>query len=97
MKLELLYVEGCSSWHQALENLRQAYRTQGVALKVSLLRVAGAHHARALRFQGCPSIRLAGKELFPGQPGEYGLVCRLFSTDQGLRGWPSEQMIRQRL
>ena len=29
---ELLYLEVCTAWHQALENLKQALQSEGVAL-----------------------------------------------------------------
>ena len=97
LNLELLYLEGCTGWHQALENLRQALQSQGVALKVSLTRVMGARHAKALRFQGCPAIRLGGKDLFPVRAAKNGLTCQLYATGEGLKGWPTVRMILQRL
>ena len=97
LNLELLYLEGCTAWHQALENLRQALQSQGMALKVSLTRVVGARHARALRFQGCPAIRLGGKDLFPEMTAGNGLTCQLYSTGEGLKGWPTVRMILHRL
>ena len=97
MRLELLYLDGCSSWHQTLEDLRQALQTEGMALKVSLTRVVGLHHARDIRFQGCPSIRLNGKDLFPQHRALSGLACRLYRSPEGLRAWPTAQMIVQRL
>ncbi len=97
MNLELLYLEGCTSWHQTLENLRQALRSEGVALKVSLIRVVGTQQARALRFRSCPTIRLGGKSLFPELSTKTGLSCRLYPSAEGLKEWPSVQMILQRL
>ncbi len=97
MNLELLYLEGCTAWHQALENLKQALQSEGVALTVSLTQVVGARHARALRFQGCPAIRLGGKDLFPERAARNGLTCQLYSTGEGLKGWPTVRMILQRL
>ena len=97
LNLELLYLEGCTSWHQALENLKQALQSEGMALKVSLTRVVGARHARALRFQGCPAIRLGGKDLFPEMAAGNGLTCQLYSNGEGLKGWPTVRMILQRL
>ena len=97
LNLELLYLEGCTAWHQVLENLKQALQSQGVALKVSLTRVVGARHARTLRFQGCPAIRLGGKDLFPETAAGNGLTCQLYSTGEGLKGWPTVRMILQRL
>ena len=97
MNLEFLYLEGCTSWHQALENLRQALRSEGMDLRVSLIRVVGAQHARALRFRSCPTIRLGGKSLFPEWSSKTGLSCRLYPSAEGLKGWPTVQMIGGRL
>ena len=60
MRFELLYFDGCPSWHLALENLRQALQAEELDLEVSLVRVEGDSHARAVRFQGSPTIRLSG-------------------------------------
>ena len=97
MNVELLYLEGCTSWHQTLENLRQALLGEGVALKVSLIRVVGDQHARALRFRSCPTILLGGKSLFPERSSKTGLSCLLYPSAEGLKGWPTVQMILQRL
>ncbi len=97
MRFELLYFDECPSWHQALENLRQALQVEGLDLEVSLVRVEGDHHARAVRFHGSPTIRLSGEDLFPEQPCEYGFGCRLYQTQEGLLGWPTVKMIRDQL
>ena len=97
LNLELLYLEGCTAWHQALENLKQALQSEGVALRISLTQVMGARHAKALRFRGCPAIRLDGGDIFYERSAKNGLVCRLYSTGEGLKGWPTVRMILQRL
>ena len=97
MEFELLYFEGCPSWHQALENLKQALRAEGFDLDVALVLVEGDAHARELKFQGSPSIRMSGRDLFPEQPGPYGLTCRVYHTDAGVTGWPTVWMLRERL
>ena len=97
LNLELLYLEGCTAWHQVLENLKQALQSEEVTLKVSLTRVMGARHARALRFWGCPAIRLDGEDIFSERSAKNGLACRLYSTREGLKGWPTARMILLRL
>ena len=97
LNLELLYLDRCTAWHQALENLKQALQSEGVALKVSLTQVVGAGHAQALRFRGCPAIRLVGEDIFYERSAKNGLACRLYSTGEGLKGWPTVRMILQRL
>ena len=74
MQFELLYIDGCPSWHQAVENLRQALRSEGPDMEISLIRVEGAGNAHELQFQGSPTIRLSGKDLFPDQPGHSSLT-----------------------
>ena len=97
MELELIYFDGCPSWHQALDNLRQALKPLGLTMDLSLVRVEGIDHAVSLRFQGSPSIRLNGEDLLPETSAEYGLSCRVYHTREGLRGWPTVPMIRRQL
>ncbi len=40
MELELIYFDGCPSWHQALDNLRQALKPLGLTMDLSLVRVS---------------------------------------------------------
>ena len=97
MNFELLYFDGCKSWHRALENLRQALRLEGLDLAVSLVRIEDDGHARAMRFVGSPSIRLNGNELLPERTGNYGLICRVYRSREGLKGWPTVEMIHDGL
>ncbi len=87
LNLELQYLDRCTAWHQTLENLKQALQSEGVALTVSLTQVMGARHAQALRFRGCPAIRLDGEDIFYERSAQNGLACRLYSTGEGLKGW----------
>lgn len=97
IRFELLYIAGCPSWHQAVENLRQALLSEGSNLEISLIRVEGASHAYGLQFQGSPTIRLSGEDLFPDKPRKIGYSCRIYHTEEGLQGWPTVKMIRGRL
>ena len=97
VQFELLFIDGCPSWRQAVENLRQALRSEGPDMEISLIRVEGAGNAHELQFQGSPTIRLSGKDLFPDQPGQHGYSCRIYQTEEGLQGWPTINMIRERL
>ena len=97
MYFELLYFDGCPSWHQALENLRQALAFQGEQMEVSLIQVKDHDDATKLRFQGSPTLRAAGADLFLDQVDNYGLSCRVYKTEEGLKGWPTVPMILGRL
>lgn len=97
MVFELLYFDGCPSWHQALENLRQALTLHGLGMQVSLIQVKDQANADELRFPGSPTLRISGKDLFPEDADEYGFGCRLYQTEDGLKGWPTMPMILDRL
>ena len=97
MRFELLYFDGCPSWHQALGNLRQALQAEELDLEVSLIQVEGDQHARAVRFQGSPTLWVSGDDLFPEQSDDYGFSCRVYQTEEGLMGWPTVKMIRDQL
>ena len=97
MRFELLYVVGCPCWRQAVENLRQALMSEGPNLEVSLIRVERAGLAHESQFQVSPTIRLSGEDLFPDQLGKFGYSCRIYQTEEGLRGWPTVSMIRERM
>ncbi len=94
MQIELLYFDGCPSWQTALENLRAALDDLGLQAEVRLLRVGSDEEAVATRFVGSPTIRLDGEDLFPPTHSEYAMGCRVYVTPEGLRGWPTVEMLR---
>ena len=97
MVVELLYFDGYPSWRQALKNLERALQDESAAVDVSLVRVDDHSDATRRKFMGSPSIRISGEDLFPEEPREYAMSCRVYRTEEGLKGWPTAEMIRQRL
>lgn len=55
--------------------------------------------ARRLRFLGSPTVRVDGRDVEPGadERSDYVLSCRIFRTEEGLRGQPNERWIRKAL
>jgi len=53
--------------------------------------------AAARRFLGSPSIGSDGQELWPEPRKAYYMSCRTYRTPEGLRGWPTVEMLRERL
>ena len=60
---------------------------------IGLTRVETDAEARETRFVGSPTIRLDGEDLFSSDSGDYALGCRVYSTPEGLRGWPTREML----
>jgi hypothetical protein len=63
--------------------------------EVELRRVKSAEAAERERFLGSPTIRIDGREINPQaeRRTDYGLKCRLYATDEGLRGTPPDAWI----
>lgn len=93
MNLQILYFDGCPSWQNALKNLREALPEP----QVELVNVADDDAAVAHQFVGSPTIRFNGDDLFPIDQADYSLGCRVYQTADGLRGWPTVDLIRSAL
>ena len=51
--------------------------------------------AQSERFLGSPTLRVDGVDIEPGagDRSDYGLKCRLYETEQGLRGAPADEWV----
>ena len=97
MRIEVLYFEGCPSWQTGVENLHAAMRLEGLSGSVQLIEVQDDEDAQRRRFLGSPSFQCGGDDLWPQNRQEYAMSCRMYQTPDGLRGWPTVEMFRERL
>ena len=97
MKIELLYFDGCPSWQRDLENLKSALEPEGIESNVQLVRVQDDRGAMRSRFIGSPSFRVNESELWPEEREVYMLSCRVYPSSEGIKGWPTVPMLRQKL
>ena len=70
MRVELLWWEGCPSHPQALADLRDALREEGIDEEVDLRHIASDEEAEREGFPGSPTIRIDGEDVFPPAPGD---------------------------
>ena len=97
MKIEILYFDGCPSWESGLKNLDIALREEGLAATVELIKVTDDDEAARLKFLGSPHFRIDGHDLWPEEREIYSLSCRVYSTPDGIKGFPAIDMLRQQL
>ena len=95
MRFELLYFDGCPSWQTAYEHLERALAILGLQGSVQLVHVQTGEQAVEVEFVGSPTIRLNGKDLFPVNHTDYALGCRVYRTPEGMRGYPTVDMLRE--
>lgn len=97
MKIELLYFDGCPSWQTALDNLKSVLREEGITESVNVLEVVNDEQAQQEKFLGSPSIRINGNDLWFEQRENYSLSCRVYATPEGIKGWPTLEMLRSKI
>jgi hypothetical protein len=85
MKVELLWWEGCPSHPEALEQLKQVLREEGLdPASVDLVEVEGDEQAERERFFGSPTIRIDGEDVVaPAEGDPVGLSCRVYRLRDG--------------
>jgi hypothetical protein len=97
MTIQLLYFDSCPSWETALRNLKEASVLEGLDWPIELIEIRDDDAAAAWRFQGSPSILVDGQDLWSEARQAYYMSCRMYRTPEGMRGWPTVEMLRARL
>ena len=97
MKVELLYFDECPSYQAAERLLREALAEDGLPGQIEMIRVGDDADAQRLSFLGSPTIRINGIDPFAHGEASYGMECRVFVTPEGLKGWPSKEMLHDAL
>jgi len=97
MKIELLYFDGCPSWEHGLENLEIVLQEEGVSASVEMVKVLDDDEAAQQKFLGSPSFRVDGVDLWQEERDVYSLSCRVYPTPNGVKGFPTVDMLREQL
>lgn len=95
MKIELLYFDGCPSHEAFLPRLHELLAQADVDVPVQQRRVESDAAAQSEHFLGSPTLRVDGVDVEPGawDRADYGLKCRLYPTEDGLRGAPPDEWV----
>jgi len=85
MRVELLWWEGCPSYPEAIAELRELMRAEGLDPNALELReVTTDEDAERERFPGSPTIRVDGEDVVPPGAGEpHSLTCRVYRLRDG--------------
>lgn len=97
MEIQLLYFDGCPSWQNALANLQTALREERLNISIHLIEVKSDQEAVGAKFLGSPSFQVNGEDFWPEDRPSYSMNCRVYRTAEGLKGWPTVEMLRQKL
>ena len=93
--IEILYFDGCPNHDGLEEHLRAMLAETGEAVPITSRRIESAEQAEQECFLGSPTIRVNGVDVDPAASDRdaYGLMCRVYATDDGLRGTPPDNWV----
>ena len=85
MRVELLWWEGCPSYPEAIAEVRELMREEGLdADALELREIETEEQAASERFPGSPTIRIDGEDIMPPGEGEpHSLTCRVYRLRDG--------------
>lgn len=91
MRVEVLYSEGCPNHEALVRRLRELLAGADIEQRA----VETIEAAERERFLGSPTVRIDGIDIDPGagERADFGLKCRLYATEEGLRGEPPDAWI----
>jgi hypothetical protein len=80
-----------------LKNLQAALKDENLSASIEMVNVADDDEATRLKFLGSPHFRVDGEDLWHEEREIYSLSCRVYPTPEGIKGFPTVQMLREKL
>jgi hypothetical protein len=92
--VEVLFFDGCPNSQRVLARIDDLLADTDAT--VELRRVEDTAAAERECFLGSPTIRVNGIDVDPGTANrtDYGMKCRLYTTNDGLQGVPPDAWIQ---
>ena len=97
MKIQLLYFDGCPSWQDGLKNQETVLQELHIDTSPEIIKIMDGADAARLKFLGSPSFWDDGRDLWLEERESYFLSCRVYSIPAGIRGFPKEAMLKEKL
>ena len=95
--IELLYFGDCPSWENALNSLKDVLEELKISTDILLTKVETNEEAILHKFQGSPTMKINGEDLFPTNQENFALGCRVYQTSEGFKGTPTREMIKEKI
>jgi glutaredoxin len=96
MRITVQYFDGCPHWKLAdrrLANVLQGLDGDKFTLEYQL--IESPEMAERVGFRGSPTILIDGRDPFATGAEPIGMSCRVFRTENGVQGAPTEKQLRE--
>jgi hypothetical protein len=96
-KIQFLYIEGCPSTEQVWNDLLVCLNNLGISIQPERIIIHDDLEAEFHSFQGSPSIKVDGVDLWKREQAEFHMGYRSYTTPDGLSDRPSLAMLTEQL
>lgn len=96
-KIQFLYISECPHSETAWKLLNESLLILGIQVSPERIEIHDDLEADHYSFQGSPSIKVDGVDLWEQKRDEYHMGCRVYPTPAGLIGHPTREMLVARL
>jgi hypothetical protein len=98
MKITIQYFDGCPHWKLADRRVKTVLRRLDRRdVKLGHQEVDSPEAAAHARFRGSPTILIDGRDPFASKDQPVGLSCRVYETEDGPQGAPTEAQLQRLL
>jgi hypothetical protein len=98
MKITIQYFDGCPHWKLADERVHRVLGGLSRAdVKLEYQLIDSPEAAEQAGFRGSPTILIDGRDPFATGDEPVGMSCRVYRTDDGAQGAPTEAQLRRLL
>lgn len=98
MNITIQYFDGCPHWKLADQRVNTVLRRLDRRdVKVAHQLINSPEAAERARFRGSPTVLIDGRDPFASQDQAFGLSCRVYETEDGPQGAPTEAQLQRLL
>ena len=96
MKITIQYFDGCPHWQLADKRVQSVVRgLDRDDVKVEYQLIDSPEAAARVGFHGSPTVLVDGRDPFVTGAEPVGLTCRVYQTEAGAQGAPTEAQLRK--
>jgi hypothetical protein len=92
MRVELLYTEADPHYMTLRQRLAEVLSEDAFETPIQMIAVSSLEDAELLGFNGSPTVRIDGADIWPADNGGVGLAPRRYPADDDLDGPPTEPL-----